>query len=174
MTSNQGEEKKSYDFVLRMYGDAGVGKTTFIQRHRTADFISQYTPSKKNATLQLPFFTNKGTVTFHCVENPDEKIDMKHPQLALVMCDVMNETTFNNAVQKCIEMKEKKIPVVLCASKVDKRGVHRPHHNTVHRVIMENDIQYYQISAKSNYNFEKPFMYLMKRQLGDDLQFVKE
>jgi len=35
-------------------------------------------------------------------------------------------------------------------------------------------LQYYDISAKSNYNFEKPFLYLARRLVNDNnLQFVE-
>jgi GTP-binding nuclear protein Ran len=34
-------------------------------------------------------------------------------------------------------------------------------------------LQYYDISAKSNYNFEKPFLWLARKLLGDsNLEFV--
>jgi len=34
-------------------------------------------------------------------------------------------------------------------------------------------LQYYDISAKSNYNFEKPFLYLARKLVGDpNLEFV--
>lgn len=36
-----------------------------------------------------------------------------------------------------------------------------------------NILQYYDISAKSNYNFEKPFLWLARKLLGDpNLEFV--
>ena len=36
-----------------------------------------------------------------------------------------------------------------------------------------NNFQYYDISAKSNYNFEKPFLWLARKLVGDpNLEFV--
>ncbi|EPB68926.1 hypothetical protein ANCCEY_11979, partial [Ancylostoma ceylanicum] len=41
---------------------------------------------------------------------------------------------------------------------------------TFHR---KKNLQYYDISAKSNYNFEKPFLWLARKLLGDpNLEFV--
>jgi GTP-binding nuclear protein Ran len=38
---------------------------------------------------------------------------------------------------------------------------------------MNSVVQYYDISAKSNYNFEKPFLWLARKLLGDpNLEFV--
>ncbi|KAI5004244.1 hypothetical protein ZWY2020_031487 [Hordeum vulgare] len=43
---------------------------------------------------------------------------------------------------------------------------------TFHR---KKNLQYYEISAKSNYNFEKPFLYIAKKLSGDmTLRFVEE
>ena len=42
---------------------------------------------------------------------------------------------------------------------------------TFHR---KKNLQYYDISAKSNYNFEKPFLWLARKIVGDpQLQFVE-
>lgn len=41
---------------------------------------------------------------------------------------------------------------------------------TFHR---KKNLQYYDISAKSNYNFEKPFLWLARKLLGDpNLEFI--
>lgn len=42
---------------------------------------------------------------------------------------------------------------------------------TFHR---KKNLQYYDISAKSNYNFEKPFLWLARKLIGDpNLEFVE-
>ncbi|CAI0444462.1 unnamed protein product [Linum tenue] len=47
------------------------------------------------------------------------------------------------------------IPIVLCGNKVDVKNMHvKSKQVTFHR---KKNLQYYEISAKSNYNFEKPF-----------------
>ncbi|TQD89152.1 hypothetical protein C1H46_025274 [Malus baccata] len=53
------------------------------------------------------------------------------------------------------------IPIVLCGNKVNVKNKQvKARQVTFH--IMKN-LQYYQISAKSNYNFEKPFIYLARK-----------
>jgi GTP-binding nuclear protein Ran len=43
---------------------------------------------------------------------------------------------------------------------------------TFHR---KKNLQYYDISAKSNYNFEKPFLWLARKLVGDsNLMFVEQ
>ena len=57
------------------------------------------------------------------------------------------------------------IPIVLVGNKVDvKDRKVRAKMITFHR---RRNLQYYDISAKSNYNFEKPFLWLA-RKLGQD------
>ncbi|KAL6981441.1 hypothetical protein U1Q18_023071 [Sarracenia purpurea var. burkii] len=57
------------------------------------------------------------------------------------------------------------IPIVLCGNKVDvkNRQVKAKQVITFHR---KKNLQYYEISAKSNYNFEKPFLYLSRKLAG--------
>jgi GTP-binding nuclear protein Ran len=43
---------------------------------------------------------------------------------------------------------------------------------TFHR---KKNLQYHEISAKSNYNYEKPFLYLARKLVGDaNLHFVEQ
>ncbi|KAM1200795.1 hypothetical protein ACFX2I_017026 [Malus domestica] len=64
------------------------------------------------------------------------------------------------------------IPIVLCGNKVDvKNRQVKAKQVTFHR---KKNLQYYEISAKSNYNFEKPFLYLARKLAGNnDLHFVE-
>ena len=57
------------------------------------------------------------------------------------------------------------IPIVLCGNKVDiKERKVKAKNISFHR---KKNIQYYDISAKSNYNFEKPFLYLARQLTGE-------
>merc|ERR1719321_2421824 len=65
------------------------------------------------------------------------------------------------------------IPVVLCGNKVDvKTRQIKAKQVTYHR---KKNLQYHEISAKSNYNYEKPFLYLARKLMEDDkLNFVEQ
>jgi len=57
------------------------------------------------------------------------------------------------------------IPIVLCGNKVEvKDRKVKAKQITFHR---KKNLQYYDISAKSNYNFEKPFLWLARKLSGD-------
>merc|ERR1711871_1315417 len=64
------------------------------------------------------------------------------------------------------------IPIVLVGNKVDvKERKVKAKQITFHR---KKNLQYYDISARSNYNFEKPFLWLARKLVGDpNLSFVE-
>lgn len=64
------------------------------------------------------------------------------------------------------------IPVVLCGNKVDEKDRKvKPKQITFHR---KKNLQYYDISAKTNYNYDKPFLYLARKVTNQpNLTFVE-
>lgn len=58
------------------------------------------------------------------------------------------------------------IPIVLCGNKVDLKDRRVKAKNMIfHR---KKHLPYYDISAKANYNLEKPFLWLARKILRDD------
>ena len=89
------------------------------------------------------------------------------------MFDVTSRVTYKNVpnwhrdlVRVC-----ENIPIVLTGNKVDIKDRKVKAKSIVfHR---KKNLQYYDISAKSNYNFEKPFLWLARKLIGDpNLEFV--
>ncbi|KAG5440900.1 hypothetical protein PCK2_000055 [Pneumocystis canis] len=88
------------------------------------------------------------------------------------MFDVTSRITYKNVpnwhrdlVRVC-----ENIPIVLCGNKVDvKERKVKAKSITFHR---KKNLQYYDISAKSNYNFEKPFLWLARKLINSSLEFV--
>ncbi|XP_021305568.1 GTP-binding nuclear protein Ran-2 [Sorghum bicolor] len=79
------------------------------------------------------------------------------------MFDVTSRITYKNVPtwHRDISRVCENIPVVLCGNKVDvKNRQVKAKAVTCHR---KKNLQYYEISAKSNYNFEKPFLYLARK-----------
>lgn len=87
-------------------------------------------------------------------------------QCAIIMFDVTSRLTYKNVpnwhrdvVRVC-----ENIPIVICGNKVDiKDRKVKAKNITFHR---KKNLQYYDISARSNYNFEKPFLYLARKLVG--------
>lgn len=76
----------------------------------------------------------------------------------------------NNSIGDLVRVCEN-IPIVLVGNKVDvKERKVKAKSITFHR---KKNLQYYDISAKSNYNFEKPFLWLARKLVGNPgLEFV--
>eukprot|EP00121_Abeoforma_whisleri_P001180 Awhi_evm1s1047 len=89
------------------------------------------------------------------------------------MFDVTERVTYKNVPTWYRDLNRacENIPIVLCGNKVDekKRQV-RARNITFHR---KKGLQYYDISAKSHYQVEKPFLWLARKLTGrDDLEFT--
>ncbi|KJZ69471.1 GTP-binding nuclear protein GSP2 [Hirsutella minnesotensis 3608] len=167
-------------FKLVLVGDGGTGKTTFIKRHLTGEFEKKYVATLGVEIHPLGFSTNFGTIQFEVWDTAgQEKFGglrdgyYINGQCGIIMFDVTSRITYKNVpnwhrdlVRVC-----ESIPIVLCGNKVDvnERKV-KAKTITFHR---KKNLPYYDISAKSNYNFEKPFLWLSRKLLGrPQLEFV--
>ncbi|TPX70933.1 hypothetical protein SpCBS45565_g01425 [Spizellomyces sp. 'palustris'] len=172
-------------FKLVLVGDGGTGKTTFVKRHLTGEFEKKYVATLGVEVHPLTFHTNFGQICFNtwdtAVSNAvgQEKFGGLRDgyyiqgQCAIIMFDVTSRITYKNVpnwhrdlVRVC-----ENIPIVLCGNKVDiKERKVKAKAITFHR---KKNLQYYDISAKSNYNFEKPFLWLARKLIGNpNLEFV--
>jgi len=168
-------------FKLILVGDGGVGKTTFVKRHRTGEFEKKYVATMGVEVHPLPFHTNLGRVIFSCWDTAgQEKFGGLRDgyyiggQAAIIMFDVTSRVTYKSVPHwyKDLVRVCEHIPIVLCGNKVDsKERKVKPKDIHFHR---KKNLQYYDISAKSNYNFEKPFLYIARKLTGNpNCQFTE-
>jgi GTP-binding nuclear protein Ran len=166
---------------LLLVGDGGTGKTTFVKRHRTGEFEKKYIATQGVDVHPLQFHTNYGMIVFKVWDTAgQEKFGGLRDgyyiqgQCAMIMFDVTSRLTYKNVpnwhrdiVRVC-----ENIPIVILGNKVDiKDRKVKAKNITFHR---KKNLQYYDISARSNYNFEKPFLYLAKKLVQDQrLEFVE-
>ncbi|KAF3088936.1 GTP-binding nuclear protein gsp1/Ran [Orbilia oligospora] len=169
-------------FKLVLVGDGGTGKTTFVKRHLTGEFEKKYIATLGVEVHPLGFSTNFGQIQFDVWDTAgQEKFGglrdgyYINGQCGIIMFDVTSRITYKNVpnwhrdlVRVC-----ENIPIVLCGNKVDvKERKVKAKTITFHR---KKNLQYYDISAKSNYNFEKPFLWLARKLSGEsNLEFVAE
>ena len=84
------------------------------------------------------------------------------------MFDVTSRITYKNVPNWHRDLTRvcEGIPIVLTGNKVEiKDRKVKPKQITFHR---KKNLQYYDISAKSNYNYEKPFLWLARKLAGDN------
>lgn len=171
---------EAVSFKLVLVGDGGVGKTTFVKRHLTGEFEKKYVATLGVEVHPLAFTTNRGPITFNVWDTAgQEKFGGLRDgyyiqgQCAIIMFDVTSRITYKNVPtwHKDLVRVCENIPIVLCGNKVDiKDRKVKAKAITFHR---KKNLQYYDISAKSNYNFEKPFLWLARKLAGDaNLEFV--
>merc|ERR1719432_94448 len=170
------------EFKLVLVGDGGVGKTTFVKRHLTGEFEKKYIATLGVEVHPMPFFTNKGQVNFNVWDTAgQEKLGGLRDgyyiggQCGIIMFDTCSRITYANVPKwyKDLTRVCETIPIVLVGNKVDiKDRKVKAKQITFHR---KKNLQYYDISAKSNYQFEKPFVWLLKKLSGNTgLQLVEQ
>lgn len=168
------------EFKLVLVGDGGVGKTTFVKRHLTGEFEKKYNATVGVEVHPLQFQTNRGLIIYNVWDTAgQEKFGGLRDgyyiggQCAIIMFDVTSRITYKNVPNwhKDLIRVCENIPIVLCGNKVDvKDRKVKAKSITFHR---KNNMQYYDISARSNYNFEKPFLWLARKLSGDaNLEFT--
>jgi len=169
-------------FKLVLVGDGGTGKTTFVKRHISGEFETKYVPTLGVEVHPLPFYTSYGPIVFNVWDTAGmEKFGGLRDgyyiagQAAIILFDVTSRMSYKNVPNWYRDLTRvcERIPIVVCGNKVDVKDRQvKAKQITFHR---KKNLQYYEISAKSNYNFEKPFLCLSRALLREpSLVFVQQ
>lgn len=161
-------------FKCVIVGDGGVGKTTLVTKHLTGEFVQVYEPTLGVEVHPIVFNTTIGPIRINVWDTAGQE---KYSGLregyyvqadcAIVMFDLTSKLTYRDSKMWYDSVRNKcgNIPIIIVGSKVDINN----------HAVMNSDIEfdrerdmYYNISSKSNYNFEKPFVALMKKLMNDN------
>lgn len=167
-------DKPVPEFKVVLVGDGGVGKTTFAKRHITEEFKKTMFAIRRFEVSSITFYTNHGPIKLSLWDTTgQEKFGSLQESYyiganaAILMFDVTARITYKNVPKwyKDLTCICENIPIVLVGNKVDQneRRV-KARHITFHR---KRNMQYFDISAKSNYQFEKPFLWILRALVGD-------
>jgi len=181
--NQQMQQQNAPQFKLVLVGDGGVGKTTFVKRHKSGEFEKKYVATLGVEVHPLTFYTSLGAIVYNCWDTAgQEKFGGLRDgyyvggKAAIIMFDVTSRITYKSVSvwHRDLTRVCENIPIVLCGNKVDvKDRKVKPRHIVFHR--KKPNIQYYDISAKSNYNFEKPFLWITRKLTGNqNVKFVAE
>ncbi|EGR27957.1 ras oncogene family protein, putative [Ichthyophthirius multifiliis] len=162
------------EFKLVLVGDGGVGKTTFVKRHQTGEFEKRYVATQGVNVSNLILNTNHGPIKFNLWDTAgQEKLGGLREgyyigaHAAIIMFDVTSRITYKNVPKwhKDLTRICENIPIVLVGNKVDSKDRKvKARQITFHR---RRSLQYYDVSAKSNYQYEKPFLWILRKLIGD-------
>lgn len=171
------------EFKLVLVGDGGVGKTTLVKRHLTGEFQHRYIPTLGVEVHSLRFTTNYGPIIFNVWDTAGQEMFgglrdgyYVRSQCAIIMFDVSSRVTYQSVPKWFQDIRRTcgDLPSVLVGNKVDipERQL-KAQNITFHR---KHGIQYYDMSAKSNFQFEKPFLWLARKLTGHgpELRFIGE
>jgi len=168
-------------FKLILLGDGGTGKTTLMKRHITGEFQKTYLPTMGVEVRPLLFHTTRGLYRFNVWDIAgQEKFGSLRDgyyiggQCAIIMFDLTSRITYKNVGNWHRDLTRGcgNIPIVMCGNKVDiQLRKLKANQISFHR---KKNLHYVEISAKSNYNFERPFVRLLRKLVGDpQLKLVK-
>jgi GTP-binding nuclear protein Ran len=168
-------------FKVVLVGDGATGKTTYVKRHMSGEFERKYVATLGVDVHPIPFWTNHGKILFNVWDTAGQEHfgglrDGYYIQAnaGVIFFDLTSRLTYKNVPTwfKDLARVAGTIPMVLIGNKVDvKDRKVLPKHIVFHR---QKSMQYYDLSAKSNYNIEKPFLYLLRKLVNPDTHFTAE
>ena len=145
------------EFKIALIGEAGVGKTALLKRHMTGEFTTRYVTDNR-ATFQLPFNTTVGRVVFDVTTLRPEDLTTEFDAV-IAMFDLTSSKSYLDLSTFLMKNKAE-VPLIIVGNKCDvKDRKVSARHIAIHRRL---NCPYYDISSKSNYNFEKPFLHLAR------------
>ena len=153
----------TYKIVLA--GDGGVGKTTYLRRFLTGEFKTLYNATVGAEVQPLHFNTTDKNMFFDIWDTAGQEKYAglrddyyKNAHAAIIMFDVTSRVSYKNVSNWYRDIRAvcPDIPIILLGNKCDSSDRKVMARNiTFHRT---HNLAYFDISAKSNYNFEKPFL----------------
>jgi len=146
------------EFNILIIGSKGVGKSSFINRSVNGKFTSNDVNICK-----VKHQTNLGEITCNIYDSScTEKVDG-----VIIMFDLLNNQTFFDVIKYKSYVKSMfgEIPIVVCGNKADQTIKIKTSYITKF-IYYNTDISYVDISAKSMYNYEKPFIFLYRKLLS--------
>mmetsp|Transcript_10036 Transcript_10036/g.24239 ORF Transcript_10036/g.24239 Transcript_10036/m.24239 type:complete len:312 (-) Transcript_10036:9-944(-) len=173
-TASVGSAQRSFrhvaEFKILLIGEKAVGKTSFLLRHQTGEF-SRSGAARDTEVVSLRFATTCGEIVFNVWElNPSaEERGFGQGQAAILMYDMGARASWRS-VPNCLRDIKKfcgSIPVVLVGNKADV-GAQWKEQTRSARVAFQQKrrLQFFETSAKTCYNLEKPFWWLSRRLSG--------
>ena len=175
-------DKEIATFKVALIGDGGVGKSCWVQRYLSPGFQKKYIATMGVEVTSLNLMTNYGLVKFNIWDCAgQEKLGGLREgyyigaHCAVLMFDVTSRITYENVSKwyNYVERVCKNVPVVLVGNKVDSncRKVETKD-ITFHRGKF---MQYCELSAKSGYQYEKPFLLLLRMlALNNTIELLSE
>lgn len=165
------------EFKIVLVGDSGVGKSSFIKRHRNGSFDGKYIATQGVDVTPLTFNTNYGLVTFKVWDCAGQEKFFGlgdgyyyNADGAIVMFDLGSRFSADH-INKWMSSIKNVVPnatFVICGNKSD-----LPDKKVDVTTLLTTE-KLYCVSSKTAFRYEAPFLHLAKQLSGhEDLEFVE-
>lgn len=161
-------------FKCILVGNGGVGKTTFIKKHLMGEFVQRYVPTLGVDVSPIVITTDAKPFRFNVwdVAGQEQYGGLGsgyyvQADCAIVMFDLTSRLSYHNCQHWVNQIRSTcgNIPTILVGTKSD----------ITERKVLAEDIDphhqlgsfYYDVSAKSGYQIEKPFTQLVQILTGN-------
>lgn len=179
MASHDQIHDQIHAFKIVLIGNGGVGKAAFVKKLQQNEFERKYNATIGVEVHPVHFHTNKGFVQFNIWDCAgQEKFagirgDYFHEaDGAILMCDVLTRVSAKTlGIQWYPHLKSvcgDNIPIVVCANKCE----YPENEHKIKKVELGDNIPFYQISVKTDYNLYEPLLQLTREFLGNDVRFT--
>ena len=144
-------------------GAPSVGKSSYSARFLGEEYESEIEGVGTGKMNKVSLMTDQGPVTVSLWDGPITDSVLLGAHGAILMFDVTSRSSYNalpTFFRDVVRVTDG-IPIVLCGNKVDcaDRKV-KPRNITYHR---RKNLQYYELSARANFNIEKPIIYILRK-----------
>lgn len=154
-----------YSYNIYLSGDRGVGKTAFMTRHATGNFVREYHPTHGIDETELVFHTNYGVIAFNVLDTAEEYETLERRiDGAILVYDLTRLETLDSFSRRINDFSAE-TPVAVCGNKCD---LAKTSYKKESHIVRDKapGCYYAFISALSNYNFEHPFLHLARELTG--------
>lgn len=169
------------NYKIILVGDGGVGKSTLFKRLSSRQFQTRYIPTLGVEINEIVFNTNQGPIKFEVWDTAGKEIHRglldgyaigAHAVIGL--CDLTSKESVDNMDYWYRMMNSRVLPSVACGNKFDLD----PNGEKISEQKKMNLLQkwgmYYNISVKTKYDYEQPFLYLAQKLSNrNDLVFTR-
>lgn len=154
----------------------GAGVTSYLTRHLTGEFPRDYQPSSATV-FDITFPTTHGPIVCHCFEHFNQQDLPAHIDAIMVFFDRTNVFSFTASIStiKSCYQQYPQTPIIWLSNKCDirypaikERIVGQQLRAQFNDLWRSGQLVYYLLSAKSNYNFEKPFLHVLRTLTNDN------
>ncbi|KAH8416868.1 hypothetical protein KR222_009496 [Zaprionus bogoriensis] len=145
-------------YTCLLLGDRMSGKTSFLKRHLTGEFVTEYVPGESAKEYTLWFDTNYGRVEYHVWDTAGLEADWPKPDCVIIMADV------GSVHLQLPYWQFTSTPVILCGNKVDLQEKNAEPFDTA--TLPNKKFQYTEMSVKKSLKIDIPFLWLSRELMG--------